>query len=337
LNLDEDAVMLYLHIGAEKTGTTAIQRFLRLNRKKLVGQGFWLPSHLGAENHKKVAAYALGPASKDAAVRNQGLYDQPASFPDYAKKVEYQIAKLREISFTGNAIISSEDLHRMTADAIRRLRYLFRGFPDICIIFFVRRQDRLAISRFFQKAKGGSKSTRIFAEHLPSEDLYYNFHAYLDLWRQSFPEASIRICPYGEHTMNHGRDSIDLFTDMVGIDAANLRRPGRLNQSMDIVTAYLLAEINKGSHLIQSLERDELMRLLEKTADTSLQPALRLVKSFYEPFRVSNEKLAQTYFGNTPVFDDDLSEYEDGIDMRALKLLAKERMRMIRLIKGLTA
>jgi hypothetical protein len=31
---------LYLHIGAEKTGTTAIQRFLQINRRQLEAKAF---------------------------------------------------------------------------------------------------------------------------------------------------------------------------------------------------------------------------------------------------------------------------------------------------------
>ena len=38
---------LVLHIGTEKTGTTAIQEFLRLNANKYIDKGVVIPDYLG--------------------------------------------------------------------------------------------------------------------------------------------------------------------------------------------------------------------------------------------------------------------------------------------------
>ncbi len=49
----------YLHIGTEKTGTTSLQQFFALNRRRLAKHGIFYPATLGETAHIKLFVHAL--------------------------------------------------------------------------------------------------------------------------------------------------------------------------------------------------------------------------------------------------------------------------------------
>lgn len=56
---------IFLHIGAEKTGTSSVQRFFSRNREALKAAGYLYPASAGNENHMALAAAAQNDDVRD--------------------------------------------------------------------------------------------------------------------------------------------------------------------------------------------------------------------------------------------------------------------------------
>ena len=62
-----------VHIGTEKTGTTSIQRYLYLNRKKLKNSGFHFIQSAGNTNNRAIPAYCISDDRNDDFFRVEGI------------------------------------------------------------------------------------------------------------------------------------------------------------------------------------------------------------------------------------------------------------------------
>ena len=95
------ASRLILHIGTEKTGSTAIQRFLARQGRWLSLQGFRLPQSLGAVEHRRFALLFYQPGQFDDLTQQEGLDNLSAK--DLAKTVnQWEDALDHELSQAPN-------------------------------------------------------------------------------------------------------------------------------------------------------------------------------------------------------------------------------------------
>src|SRR5699024_12805516 len=83
---------VYLHIGAHKTGTTALQYFLWNNRKRLRKEGYLYPKlGLGGYSHG-VLANVIKPNNRDP------------KLPEYSRRFREEVLNSRH----DNSVLSSE-------------------------------------------------------------------------------------------------------------------------------------------------------------------------------------------------------------------------------------
>ena len=68
---------LILHIGTEKTGSTSIQTFLRLNKTRLAANGVGVPTCLGDTLHFRLQLMANDDDVDDDFIRNLRLHLDP--------------------------------------------------------------------------------------------------------------------------------------------------------------------------------------------------------------------------------------------------------------------
>jgi hypothetical protein len=136
---------LYIHIGAHKEGSSALQTFLKSNREALRAEGVHVPSvgmMEGYGHHSNIVWEDLKPGLFDATVgRVQDVVADLAAQP-------------RE-----RALISSEEFELLRREAIDAFLDAFRQVARrICLILYVRPQNAYASSAYFQALKAGNIS-----------------------------------------------------------------------------------------------------------------------------------------------------------------------------------
>lgn len=320
---------LVLHIGAEKTGTTSIQRALSRSRKQLLDQGIQLSGSLGHDNHKILAAYALPFGSKDVALTSQGCADDREAYDEFRQKVE--IGLRREVDLTDVEVfcISSEDLHRLLdeRDFLVLFDLLNDLFDEIQVVLFVRRQDRMAISRYNTLVKYGYQGPFSFQDIGPKEtQRLYDFAEICQRWDDASPKASITVVPYGDETVNSGRSSVDLFADVLGIEQL-AEPPRKLNASMHSVDLRLVQVVRANADLGDDLDPVAFVKGLPQDGPALKLPASKEhAISFMERFEASNRTVAEKYFEGAPLFSDNYDAFPDDYDPENIERRVRRRL-----------
>lgn len=153
----------YLHIGMPKTGTSALQRFLAVNRERLKENGFLFPDfgYDYPDVRRARNGYFLSRIThKDFWEQYKAAWE--GSFwqlGEYAKRYE-------------NIILSDESIWSVQRregfwEAVREL-FVSVGL-DLHIIVYLRRQDAVVESYWNQKVKGHSRLSITFDEFMERE------------------------------------------------------------------------------------------------------------------------------------------------------------------------
>ena len=166
----------------QKTGTTSLQISLGSAREKLAQAGLLYPSGtlgLGLEPsnaHHFLAHAMLGRAYAHTPKADLALVDQ-------------HCASLCEAAaaFDGDTLLSSEDLSRISPEAIVRLRNLLPA--DTRVVIYLRRQDYWIDSLYGQALK--FDSTLDLTTFLTKNTQRMNYAALLDAWSASFGAENI--------------------------------------------------------------------------------------------------------------------------------------------------
>ncbi|MBF9035277.1 hypothetical protein HKCCE2091_13610 [Rhodobacterales bacterium HKCCE2091] len=196
-----------IHIGMNKTGTSALQAALHRNRRALLKAGFHYPDT------------GLGSLSEGAGLH----YRFSESFlRDAATARTITAALLREIDERNadHAFVSSEflvELKDLTA-----LAEAFAG-RDVRVLVYLRRHDHWLPSLFAQAVKTRPQppwgpSIEDFIDFVRTRSThYYRFGALLERWSEAFGRDAMIVRTYGPGgTTDTVADVFDLF----GIDPA---------------------------------------------------------------------------------------------------------------------
>ena len=62
-----------LHIGMEKTGTTAVQQWLKKQRQTLMEEGWHVPTSLGNTNHRQISLLGFNEYRRDDATERRDI------------------------------------------------------------------------------------------------------------------------------------------------------------------------------------------------------------------------------------------------------------------------
>lgn len=303
---------LLLHIGTEKTGTTAIQKYLE-SKETLAKLNLWTSRSQGLGNHNYYAAYAFDTHSRDVAMTMRKLQDDDAKHTAFREMIERSLVRDIEMSQTTEFVITSEDLARVfrPQEVARLSALLTRHFDEIQIVLFVRRQDELAISRHGMFIR--HRSNQRFSFAAIEDAAKRNFYDYATLytrWRTQFPEAEMTVVPFGANSRNTGKDSIELFLKAIGRSREFYKKPFRANPSLS-PARYRFFQIicnrfgSKLSYeealpLLQALPIEELDKVLPASANNAAE--------FLDEFAGSNLSLC-AQIGEGHSFGGDVSMY----------------------------
>lgn len=264
-----------VHAGLEKTGTTTIQDFLSLNRNALALQGFWVPTTLGTDSHVKLCGLAQSAPPKFPTMWNiLGITDQAShrrfvetTASDFHQEIEALDPSIHTVLF------SNEHLHSnlITAEEITNLRRVLEPyFSSISILFYLRRQDKIASSLFSTRIKGGETIDQpvfvdLNAKYLP---YYYDYYRILKNYEAVFGRPGLTVRKLEPDSLV-GHDLLQDYCDCTGIVMGSDVAPvARKNEALEFKALYLLSLLNP--HIPPFIEgrwnpdRNWLVEILEK-------------------------------------------------------------------------
>jgi len=291
-----------LHIGTEKTGTTSIQRFFRLNRERLAERGILYPVAPGRQNHTGLAVSAQvskrTPLHKSLGVRNE------ADASKFRDQLWSQLAGEFAAKPYRMAVFSSEHCSSRLLDEseVAWLRdALLRFAARVRVVVYIRRQDDFLLSTYSTAVKSGACAPL----RLPQERIVqnrYDLWPLLERWSAVFGRENV-ICRKFERASLKDGDVVTDFLDAAGIEPdAEFQRPEDLNEALDAETLEFLRLLNKHVPRFKARKlnplRDNLVTLLNKA---SRGPLLTLgeaeLAGFMAQFDESNAKVARAWFG----------------------------------------
>ncbi len=271
---------LYIHIGSPKTGTTAIQGFLKNNGKPLrhAGVNYMSAGRINIAHNGIAGSFRKGEGAEVCA--------------EIATEVEESRFPIH--------IISSEMFFR---PAVARVmgRDLFGGLPDWLrrrtkIIVYLRRQDRYLEALYKQLVKNARIPTGAMAFfERKLESLAYAYS--LDPYASRFGAENIILRPFERQHFRNG-DVIEDFVDQIGVDLmGNLSRPDTstnktFSLEMSEVLGMLAAETSLNTRdLIRALIALEPADVVRSNDVYNLDTRRKIVAHHAE----RNEVLRRTY------------------------------------------
>lgn len=221
---------LVLHIGTEKTGTTALQGWLHRNDAALAERGVVYSRSLGRPPNRRIATYGRPADRPDESFETFGIADA-ATHAAFRRTVEEALVReVEEARAAGARIfaISSEHLHsRIVTDAMAETvaRLLAPLFEEIAIVLVVRPPVDLAVSAASTAARSGVvvDGAHLLARH---ETSYFDYPALVRRWERVFPGA-LSVVPYKRRP-----DTVATFCEILDVDGTALERPIRRNEAL---------------------------------------------------------------------------------------------------------
>ena len=188
---------LYIHIGRPKVGSTAIQRFLKFNRERLLEQGILYPRTGERENASHLLAEAM--SAEDVAARE-------ALFTELVAEIDAADCQ--------SAILSSENFYFVDPG---QLAACFPERFQVKIVCYVRRQDEVLVSSYIQEMKDGSlepEDEQNLDRYLGGKERLrlLDYKAMLDNWAAVFGEGNIVV-----RVFEKGQLKGNLFGDIMDV------------------------------------------------------------------------------------------------------------------------
>ena len=220
-----------IHIGAGKTGSTAIQYFLAHNAEALGRLGFSYPrvaqasTRADGANHNRLAYQLLEPrpaAAERAMAR--ALARSAEDNPTTLLSAEVLYMRPFESEFPSpKAYLAAKDA------ALDRLFALLAPFERVDVLCYVRRHDRWIESIYNERIKTGRERGTSFAEFAAA---YGRGHylPQLDAWAKRLREGRVTVRPYEAAARGDG-GLIGDFRRAVGIEAKLPEAPKSLRSA----------------------------------------------------------------------------------------------------------
>ena len=333
-----------VHIGLEKTGSTALQRWLAANRNLLQESGILMPSSIGYPNHTKLVAACLD----DGAIDNIKSYQLfVTGYSEKAFRRHVFAALQREIlssrSDWHTLLITSELISSRLSSVSEIQRLLDQIQPhvdQIRFVIFLRRQDQLAVSRFSSILRSGhSDFEDLFVDYsaanfrqLPdgrsvSDDIFfYDFEKILGRF-EGLPSTCVDVRFYGFS------NPICVFADILQLDSSvKVRMQERHNSALSAEAQYILSRLNamKPVQFVSGM-RNDAYRKLQRCVEAEVLGCPRAVsrhsaERFLQRYADMNRRIFLRYGQLGQCFSNDFSAYPEFVDYSALPDQAADRL-----------
>jgi len=283
---------LVIHIGTHKTGTTAIQTYLRRSRGYLKKQGILFVDYPLPGCDRLVAQKEL----------TQSLIDS------HKKQIAGALRKCRSRNLE-SVLLSSEGFSGLpmegygNVDVIADHWHRIAGDLRVKIILYLRRQDLFAESLYFQRIRTGSHYTfEEFLDVLPLNA--FDWSAIFDAYAKRFDSENVFVRTYDQARLKNSTDLLRDFHECLNIAVdESLLQPKSVTvhsgYSQDAMAFALLS--NPG---LDEIERKALGAILQEVSAKQpfepysfFSPDQR--QAFLDNYASSNRQLAENHFGLT--------------------------------------
>ncbi len=270
----ENLMKIFLHIGMPKTGSTTIQRTLRLNKARLADNGVYYP-------YRTDALYGLVAGSGPA-------------------------AKLSVPKRCNTVIISDERLFnrvRSPAQAQTIVDSLRAISPNVRLISYVRREDEVFVSAYFTRLLMGSSEK---LEELPLQPV--QTYRRLSSWNDPVGLENMIVRRFGQAYLPDGL--VADFAKVVGIEHLHLEREPNANTSprTDVLEIIRLLNATRHDREVNREASKAVARAIGfgDAIGLSADDRKRLIQNAAE----QNRRLSECYFGGEDVFSHPLLDNE---------------------------
>lgn len=296
-------VDVVLHIGSDKTGTTSLQQLFRHNREALARRGVLYPRSPGRVRHAGLGFYAR---PDDALVTSRdwrrGEHPPPAV---YRRRLLRRLAREVAASDAATALLSDEELFRLSTASILRLRGLLEPVAgSVRVVAYLRRQDDHLVSRYQQAVKVG-EARRLSTWARRDFSTLYDYAARVTTWRDTLEPDRLVVRPFEKERFSGGSLAQD-FLDASGIDvpAAALQPVEVRNESLGVEAVEVLRILNLhritnlGLEVWQISNRDHVRRLRDDAAGPQVTLPDRELDRFMAQWEETNRRVAVEVLGD---------------------------------------
>jgi hypothetical protein len=275
---------LLLHVGMDKTGTSAIQHMLHRARPALLERGLLVPETgtWSDHSHHPFAFAALGMAGHT-----------PADLPPLFDALTAEIAR------TGapRVVLSTECLFKLPhRDPDNPLwDHLARVFGHVRVIVYLRRQDAWVESRHRHSIVSG----RLFTLDRLSGPNFSDYRRFVDAWAARFGRDNVIVRPY-ERAQFRGGDIGHDFLATLGLPpeavALQSERRNETFHHEDLLFLAALLDLGLGKARLDRINDLLLARPRDGRPDQSLlSPAA--ARALVDRYAAVNAGLARDYMG----------------------------------------
>ncbi len=232
---------IFLHIGTEKTGTTAIQRLGNRERNQLRKDGVCYPTTPGDDWHYKLALYGTG----DLELRQMAEVHADAAWQEFQKSFPEKLRTEIDRSDCRKVVLSSEHLSSRICrrSQAQRIADLIQPLGRVKVVCYVRPQHELFLSANSTFIKAGGTHYR----KPPTDDKnpFYNYEMMLEPWAAAFGDTNIILRIFDRKRLKDN----DIVSDFFSLLGCEVYKSGatqmRANPSFDAKTLKFLMLINK--------------------------------------------------------------------------------------------
>lgn len=304
-----------IHIGTEKTGSTAIQDYLNRNQQALIDdQRILVPTSLGKGTSVNLAAACQLSDKPDSLRKMRGLQSSE-QVNQYYKKLAVAWREEIERQQPKRLLLSCENFSSRlkTEDEIRQLLAFVEPYASsVRILVYLRRQDAMIRSAYTTKIKNGFKGKFKFPE--PGQERHdVHYDALLDRWAGVFSKEAIFVRLYEKNRL-HKQDVITDFCTTLEIpltlERSSQRKnafPGRKNLEMTRLLNSLVPVLVDGKK--PNVSRADIAQALSSlTFDDEPIENETGSTSFLQRFTNGNQAVARQWFHGDPSIPPDLFE-----------------------------
>lgn len=316
----------WVHIGTEKTGTTSLQKFLSINRNKLIDQKFYFMKSTGYTNDARLAGYCLPSLNLDFYLFRNEFVNSEVKRQSFDFEFEKNFEKeLFEISGkVDNVIFSSEFFHsrlRTDADKQKLKAFLDKYFDEVEIICYLRPQVDVNLSLYSTSLKSGP-CTISMEEHLSRchvDNYYYNYYEILESWKRVFNCSNIIVRLFDKSELL-GEDLLKDFCSLCDIEINSLLGIHKENESLTPTGQELLRITNKYLPVfIKNVGLNPLRQAIVKLVSvvcsgSGESPGAELAHKFQSKFDDINERVRLSWFPDrSTLFEINYSKHDKDI------------------------
>lgn len=299
---------LILHIGTEKTGTTAVQEFLRTNKQNFYRDGIWVPSSVGFDNgnHGWFRFFAHNEGYRDEFTKTQFRDDDQAIKQFISSKKSDFLAELNGVSGMCNtAIVSSEHLSSRLrrSEEIKRLHdFCVNIFDKVRLVLYIRDPLLYSISRLSQTLKaGGTPKELVSARNAKN----INHYLKIKTWKECFPDSEVVVKRFEKNRLVMNsiiHDFCATSFPILNIEEYSMIKSS--NESLSLTGMAVLRRLNSSFPRFVDDKPNPFWRGLSNAIDKSTQDGSKFLPSreefmdYQSFFAESNECIRSEYFSD---------------------------------------